>query len=403
MKKICLVVAGLYISLLSAFSQSVPKKDSSQYKSRELKIEEVNLVSSYYHQTGNNAAVTGGTGSEKLSDFANGIDIKLTRYDKKYRLHTITADLGVDTYTSASSDMIDSKANSSASSHDIRVYPSVSWAMGNEKTGNTVGLNASASKEFDYFSTGFGVSFMKKSKDNSREFGVKAQAYLDKVSLIAPVELRTININGGRRGEHDYATTPRNTFSGSFSLSQIVNQRFQLMLLLDIACQQGYLGLPFHRVYFNDNSLKAESLPNNRFKIPAGIRANYFIGDKIILRSYYRFYYDDWGLTAHTAELETVFKITPFFSVSPFYRYYTQTGVNYFAPYLVHTTTDTYYTSNYDLSRFNSHFIGAGLRFAPPKGLSGNPHIGMIELRYGHYTRSNSLNSDIITMNLKFK
>ena len=402
MQKICLVVAGLYIQLLSAFSQSMPAGDTSQYKSRKLKLEEVNLVSSYYHQNGKNAAVTGGIGSEKLTDIANGIDLKFIKYDKKYRLHTLTAELGVDTYTSASSDMIDSKANSSASSHDIRVYPAVSWSMENEKTGNTIGLNASASKEFDYLSFGLGTSFSKKSQDKSREVGLKAQVYLDQVSLIAPVELRTINTSEGR-SDHDYATTSRNTFSGSFSLSQIVNQRFQFMLLLDLAYQQGFLSLPFHRVYFNNNSLKAESLPGTRFKIPVGIRANYFAGDKIIFRTYYRFYDDDWGLIAHTAELETVVKITPFLSVSPFYRYYTQTAVKYFAPYLVHQVTDTYYTSNYDLSQFNSQFFGAGIHFAPLNGIFGNPHIGMIEFRYGHYTRSNSLNSDIITMNLKFK
>jgi len=161
--------------------------------------------------------------------------------------------------------------------------------------------------------------------------------------------------------------------------------------------------LPFHRVYFTDNTVKSETLPNTRFKLPVGIRANYFLGNNIVLRSFYRYYHDDWGLTAHTAELETVFKITPFFSVSPFYRYYTQTGIDFFAPYQLHALTDTYYTSNYDLSKFNSSFIGAGLRFAPEKGVLGMPHIAMAELRYGHYNRSTSLNSNIITLNLKFK
>ena len=43
-------------------------------KSRKLKIEEINLVSSYYTQNGSNAAVTGGIGSEKLTDIANVFD-----------------------------------------------------------------------------------------------------------------------------------------------------------------------------------------------------------------------------------------------------------------------------------------------------------------------------------------
>jgi hypothetical protein len=389
--------------LLNAVGQSAPQKDSSQYKSRTLQFEEANFISSYYHQEGNNAAVTGGIGSEKLTDIANYFDVKLVKYDKKYRKHSFTLGAGIDTYTSASSDMIDLKANSSASHHDVRVYPSIEWEIENEKKGHAFGFNASSSKEFDYLSFGLGVSYSKKSADKNREFSAKIQAYLDQVSMILPVELRTFSGSSDYYEYDDYPTKSRNSFSASFSLSQVVSQRLQLMFLLDLAYQQGQLALPFHRVYFTDNSVKSETLPTTRFKVPIGFRANYFLGNNIVLRSFYRYYHDDWGLTAHMAELETVFKITPFFSVSPFYRYYTQSGVNYFAVYQQHALTDTYYTSNYDLSKFNSSFPGAGIRFAPEKGVLGIPHIAMAELRYGHYTRSTSLNSNIVTLNLKFK
>ncbi|MEP7144825.1 MAG: DUF3570 domain-containing protein [Ferruginibacter sp.] len=402
MKKICLVLAGLYLNLLAGFAQSATPPDSTQYKSRKLTLEEINLVSSYYHQDGNNSSVTGGIGSEKLTDFANIIDVKFAKYDKRYHKHSFTFEAGIDSYTSASSDQIDSKANSSASSHDIRIYPSLSWSVENEIKGTGFGLNVSASTEFDYKSFGFGASFSKKSKNNNREFGIKAQAYLDKVSLILPVELRTGSV-AGQEDDHHYPATPRNSLSGSLSYSQVVNQKLQLLFLLDLAWQNGYLGLPFHRVYFNDNTLKAESLPGTRFKIPIGVRANYFLGDKIVIRSFYRYYHDDWGITAHTADIETAIKITPFFSVAPFYRYYHQTAAKYFSPYQAHTAADPYFTSNYDLSKFESHFVGAGFRAAPPKGVLGNSHFSMIEIRYGHYMRSNNFNSNIISLNLKFK
>jgi hypothetical protein len=88
--------------------------------------------------------------------------------------------------------------------------------------------------------------------------------------------------------------------------------------LADGVQQTGYLSLPFHRVYFNDNSVHQEALPDKRFKIPLGVRANYFLGDKVILRAYYRYYTDDWGLKSNTFSLETPVKISPFVSVSPF-------------------------------------------------------------------------------------
>ena len=404
MKKICLVLVGLYLNLLAMFAQTKPPQDSTQYKDRKLALEEVNFVSSYYHQDGNNSSVTGGVGTQRLTDFANIIDIKFAKYDKRYRKHTFTLEGGIDTYSSASSDKIDLTANSSASSHDIRYYPSVSWLVENNKKGTGFGISASASKEFDYQSFGLGINFSKKSKDNNREIGFKAQAYLDQVSLILPIELRTSSGGTGRyRGEDDYPSSARNSFSGSVTYSQIVNQKLQLLFLLDLAWQKGYLSLPFHRVYMNNGIVHSEALPSSRLKVPIGLRANYFLGDKIVIRSFYRFYQDDWGLTAHSADLETAIKITPFFSVSPFYRYYRQSAIKYFEPYQAHSPADKYYTSNYDLSKFDSHFIGAGFRMAPPRGIFGNPHFSMIEIRYGHYLRSTNFNSNIISLHLQFK
>ncbi|MFL5788451.1 MAG: hypothetical protein ACJ748_10400, partial [Flavisolibacter sp.] len=80
MRKLSLSVIGMYLSILSAFSQNTTV-DSSAYKTRQLKLEEVNFVSGYYHQNGNNSAVTGGIGTEDLTDFANTIDLKLYKYD----------------------------------------------------------------------------------------------------------------------------------------------------------------------------------------------------------------------------------------------------------------------------------------------------------------------------------
>ncbi|MBC7535180.1 MAG: DUF3570 domain-containing protein [Ferruginibacter sp.] len=391
MKKICLVVVGIYIGILGAFSQTV---DTTAYKNRKLKLEEINLVSSYYTQNGNNSSVLGGSGSEKLNDFSNVLDVKFTKYDKHNRKHGFTVDVGIDHYSSASSDQVDLKANSSASSADTRIYPSLSWNVENEKTGKTVGLNISTSTEYDYKSVGFGANFSQKSKDKNREFGVRAQVYLDKVLMILPIELRT----GGRP-----PARARNSYSASFSLAQVINKRLQVLFIADIVKQDGFLSLPFHRVKFTNGNVRSELLPSSRLKIPVGARLNYFLGDKIILRSFYRFYYDDWGLISNSIDVEASYKLTPFFSITPFYRFYQQSGVDYFAAINQHKTTEQYYTSNYDLSKFYSNFFGAGFRYAPAKGVLGIRHFHKVEVRYGHYSRSTGLNSDIISLNLGIK
>lgn len=395
MKKICLSVVGIFLSLFASFAQS---KDTAAYKSRKLSFEEINLVSSYYRQDGNNSAVTGGIGTEKLTDLSNTIDLKLTKWDRKDRKHNFDIEIGFDHYTSASSDNVDPHTMSGASHADSRIFPSLTWSMENATKGTTVGAGISMSTEFDYQSFGGNVQFSKKTANGMGEFTAKAQAFIDQLKYILPIELRP-----GGGNDDDYPWKSRNSFSGSLSWSQIINQKFQLMLVAEIVQQQGYLGLPFHRVYFNTGALRVENLPDSRTKIPVGLRANYFIGDKVIIRSFYRYYQDNWGLSSHTLNLEVPVKITPFVSVIPFYRYYTQTAVDYFAPYQQHKLTEQYYTSNYDLSKFNSNFYGAGIKLIPERGVFGIRRLNTLELRYGHYTRSNTLNSDIVTLNLKFK
>jgi len=393
MLRISLAAFFVYFLTLAGFSQSTG--DSSAYRNRKLKLDEVNLVSSYYKQDGNNSAVTGGIGGEKITDFATNIDVQLSRYDGHKRKHIITADVGIDIYTSASSDKIDPSTISSASASDKRIYPSITYAITNEAKGSTIFANGSISTEYDYFSKGLSLGWSKLSKDRNREFSAKGQVFLDTWSVILPIELRGSSDLEGNK--------PRNTYSAAFTLSQVVTKRLQVLLLADIAYQEGELATLYHRTYFTDGSHKVENLPNARMKIPIGLRLNYFMGDNFIVRTYYRYYTDDWDMTAHTLEIETPVKITPFLSVSPFYRYHNQKGVKYFSPYGEHDMNDEFYTSDYDLSTLSSYMTGLGLRYAPPGGVFNIPRFNAMELRYGHYKRSTGLTSDIITLFVKFK
>lgn len=403
MRKIYLHVLFMYFGILSTYAQTRPepaKADSSKYQSRKLKVDEINLVSAYYHQNGNNSAVTGGVGTEKLSDFANTIDLQMSRFNKRGKKNTFLFELGVDHYTSASSDKIDPSTISSASSADTRIYPSLNWTHSNEETGNSFGFTGSYSTEFDYQSMGAAFNLTRLSKDKNTQFDFKLQAFLDQWTVILPIELRTANT--GRGGEQ-YDTAPRNSFSASFSLSQVINKEFQASLILEPSYQKGLLATKYQRDYFTDGSMRAETLPDKRYKLPIGLRMNYFLDDRFVIRTFYRYYMDNWGIRAHTAEIEIPVKINSFFSISPFYRYNNQVGTKYFAPYSQHSPSDQYFTSDYDLSTLTSDFYGAGIRFAPPKGVFGWQRLNMLELRYGHYSRSTSLVSNIVSLNLKFK
>ncbi|HXS57035.1 MAG TPA: DUF3570 domain-containing protein [Hanamia sp.] len=417
MKKIYLSVLALYIGILGSHAQAPDNtKDTTNYKVRKLKIDEINYVTAYYHQDGNNSAVTGGIGTEKLSDFANTLDIQVSGLRPNNHKNTILFELGVDHYSSASSDKIDPNSISSASKSDTRIYPSVNFTRSNENTGNSFGFTGSYSHEYDYRSFGAGFNLTRVSANKNTQFDLKLLAFLDQWKVILPVELRPANYGSGSNHDQrpvDYK--PRNSFSGSFSLSQVFNQRLQASLIVEPSYQHGLLGTKYQRVYFNANfpvgvgpdlnifNERSENLPDNRYKLPVAIRVNYFAGDRFIIRTFYRYYTDNWGINANTAEVEIPVKLTSFVSISPFYRFNSQKGTRYFAPYGQHSIDETYYTSDYDLSTLQSNFFGTGLRLAPPKGVFGYQHLASLELRFGHYIQSTGLHSNIVTLHLQFK
>lgn len=401
MKKIILAI-GLYCSFLQGVKAQ--EVDSLAYKKRALKFEEINLVAGYYDQDGHNSAITGGIGTEKLTDLATSFEIRLSKIDLKNRTHSFTADMNIDQYTSASSDNIDPLTVSSASRKDTHIYPSLSWSMKDDQTRTTHGLSYSYSTEYDYKSHGFSANYAALTKDKNTEFTFKAGAFYDTYMAILPAELRPLNYPSGAHGDmRGIEYKPRNSFNASFGLSQVINQRLQVMAIIEPSYQEGLLSTPFHRVYFTNGNETLEKLPGTRFKLPIGLRLSYFMGDQTVIRAFYRAYVDDWGMTAHTANLEVPFKVTPFFSISPFYRFNAQTAVKYFKPYAEHLTSESFYTSDYDLSAFTSQFVGAGLRLATPGGILGIANWNALEIRYGYYSRSNGMVGHSLTMHIKIK
>ncbi len=419
MKKLSLTVIGLYMLFLNAFSQK--SRPDTVYEAKPLKLEEINLVSSYYKQEGNHSAVTGGIGNEHVVDLSNGLELKFVGWDMSHNKHSLSLEMGFDHHTSASSAYV-SKSGAS-STQGTRIYPSVNWTM-EKDNGNTFGLGAYYSTEYNYKSLGLDIHGSKKFSSNT-ELNGKVSAFFDQVKQIYPSELipgvtatptttgptyyttasgRTVSLSSGlgNSEKETIPSSPRNTYTASVSLAQVINKEMQVSFNVDLVSQSGYLGLPFHRVYLTDGSVHVENLPSSRTKLPLGVRLNYFLGDNVVFRTYYRFYTDDWGINSHTAELEVPVKLNPFFSLSPFYRYYTQTASKYFAPYAEHKTTDVYYTSNYSLSKLNSQFMGMGMHLAPPHGIFSE-HISSMEIRYGHYTQSTDLYSDIISFAFTFK
>ncbi|MEX0968063.1 MAG: DUF3570 domain-containing protein [Bacteroidia bacterium] len=358
---------------------------------------DAHFLLSYYEQDGNHSAVTGGTGTEELQDIASRIIVNVP-VDSVTR---ISVDLGMNHYTSASTDRIDSRI-SSASRKDNHVEMYFGYEKDIPKRKMTYGLNAGGSIESDYLSTSAGGKWSKMSENENREIMVGAQVFLDTWVLIFPEELRTV-------ASQQVHTDKRRSYSVSVRFSQVLNRRMEAQATAELVYQHGLLSTPFHRVYFeNEDMARIEKLPESRWKYPVGLHLNYFVTDWLVLRSYYRFYADDFGIIAHTARLETPLKFSPFFALLPFYRFHNQHASDYFAPFAAHLQGEEFYTSDFDLSSFSSRKMGMAARYAPLRGLARFKlresvlRLRSVEIRYARYRRSDGLEANMGTLHLAF-
>ncbi len=403
---------------------------------------------SLYHQDGDNSAVGGGIGTEKLTDGTTNIILSLPLNEDD----VLTIDAGISAYTSASSSNINPFNNtgasrggegeddddrnehggyyqpvatnkqptgtpwlssSGASRSDELITIHGDYSHSSDSRNFIWGGNLSGSNEFDYTSFGFGGNITKLFNKKNTEIGLKGNIYLDKWRPIYPTELHEYNLygsnflsrgyfqgvsilnqNGGITNNYlpaDFkaiSNRARNSYSVSFFFSQIITKRFQMALFFDLLKQQGLLSTPYHRIYFADKpnyyignqafipvyttkqnigvyqlADDIERLPSTRFKLPVGARLNYYISELLVLRTYYRYYIDDWGLKAHTVNIDLPIRFTPKVSLTPSYRFYTQNQVKWYAPYETHLSTEQYYTSDPDLAKFksNQYSLGAEL------------------------------------------
>ncbi len=429
-----IVLPFFILNFVFVFSQD----STNVYKKRVLENTEVDFLSSYYSQDGDNAAVSGGFGSEELTDVTGTVVVSIPLNDDDI----LTIDAGISAYTSASSSNIDPFdgnklgdpfiASSGASSSDLWGNVTGIYSHSSDSRNEIWSAKGSVSSEYDYFSIGAGGSYTKLFNEKNTEISVNLNVYIDTWRTFYPIELRSFaNTNNGFDafifdrnsiiGNQEYnpnfkelESKGRNSYSMGFGFSQILTKKMQASLSLDFVQQKGLLSTPFQRVYFKDvadsfieNFQLAddiERLPDSRFKVALGGRLNYYVSEIFVLRSYYRYYTDDWGIQSHTASLEIPIKISQKFTLYPSYRYYTQTAADYFAPYESHLSTAAFYTSDYDISEYTANQYGFGISYTDLLNSFKIWNLGLksIDLKYNKYVRDSGLSASIVTGGFKF-
>jgi hypothetical protein len=389
------ILVGSFV-FLSSFAKS--QKVDSVFKRKSIEKTEIEFLYNHYIQNGDNSAVTGGVGTEKLTVVAP--QLSLLRRHKN--TGSLMVQVGVDVITSASTDNIDF-IKSSASIQDARTHLNIVYSR-LAKENVSVSIGSGFSIESDYFSLPISVGLLVSDKKGLRNYGIDFQSYFDDLrwgrlsssfapqKLIYPSELRTT------QWLNEYK---RNSYNLRLSFQHVINKRNRIGIYPELSYQSGLLSTPFHRVYFNDGSLKVENLPSQRWKTSIGLKVNSFVGGRIILKNALDFYSDSFSIRGLGIENETVIKITHAFVLAPSFRVYFQKGSRYFADYRTHSVSDSFYSSDYDLSTMTTHKASLAIRHNP---ISKNERRNKgTEISYSTYTRSDGLSAHIISCAFKWK
>jgi len=391
----------LVLGMLAAALKGKPQAADTSYQKRDIPRTEIELLYSMYGQDGDHSAVTGGIGTEKLEVYAPAIQINFHRSK-----NTVALNAGTDVITSASTDRIDDVV-SSASRRDVRYHADVMYQRKLGGTKTEAGIGSGVSFESDYLSFPVRAFVNHTTPSKMRKVNLSVSAYFD-------------DLRWGRRADPSYKTPlqliypgelryrewfnihNRYTYNLKAGIEQVINKRLIAGFYPEVTLQKGLLSTTFHRVYFTNDSARVENLPRQRLRVPVGARVQWFAGSRTVIKTGYGYYRDNFGITAHKADLEAAVKVSPMVTLSPFVNFYSQTAARYFRSYGQHDPAAAYYTSDNDLSRFNSFKVGIGFRWAPFKYLAARGVFEEVQIRYAFFKRSDKLQAHMLSTSFRF-
>lgn len=342
----------------------------------------------YYDQDGDRSPVTGGVGTEKLHVYSPVLQLAW-RLNETFSL---SADVGVDQVSSASMGNIQSELSSaSIPASDQRFFGTLrakkKWKSG------TWGLTVGAAKEYDYRSFSYGIDWGLELNKANTALSASVRRFDDAIDLIG--------IDGyGYQGPGLPITTgsgDRTTTDVTLGVSQTLGRRTVGSLELFVSSQDGVLSTPYHEVVlgpFEPGAVRvAERLPDSRLRKAVALRLNHSFSDKLALRSGYRFYSDDWGISAHTLELEPHFRLRSEREMwlFPILRYSTQAGADYFGAPGSFTGAEAYYSSDGDLAETTTQKYGVGFTLDTKPGQTWLGIFRRFEARAAVYDRDDGL------------
>jgi hypothetical protein len=141
--------------------------------------------------------------------------------------------------------------------------------------------------------------------------------------------------------------------------TQVLTPNALMSANFEAISDDGFLGSPY-RAALVFGALVPERVPSTRSSRAFQLRGIVDLGERNVVRGAYRYFWDNWGINAHTFEGGYARYFGKDWMADAFVRYHAQTGATFFSNNA--TSDTTYVTRNRQLSDFDD--IGVGLNLS---------------------------------------
>lgn len=258
--------------------------------------------------------------------------------------------------------------------HDQRIAIAADWEKPVDRMRRTIyGINAST--ETDYSSVGLSAKLLQDFNDRLTTLTVGIAGNYDSVMPVggAPVPLQLMSEvvapppgseSEGESGQSKIVT------DAIIGITQVVSRRALMQLNYSVGYSNGYLTDPYKFVSVIDGSSGAtldyryESRPDTRLRQSFFWETVYHFNQDVVHFSY-RYFWDDWGIRANTADLHYRLELGKGSYLQPHLRYSVQSAANFY----VHSLTNTdpvpaYASADYRLGDLTTATVG--IKFGMP-------------------------------------
>jgi hypothetical protein len=243
--------------------------------------------------------------------------------------------------------------------HDFQAGAGYEFNFGGKQL--DVMLRGRFSREPDYHSRGFG--FNTALSLNERNTVLRLNGYFLHDDVGRKLRMLPSSGSGKLMAQAVEHVGDLDTLSLGFALDQLLSPLATLTVGYDLGWLDGFTANPYRVVTFvTGGPPEPEKHPDMRLRHGVyGWLAHYLPWTRSSLRAGYRVYRDDWSITGHAPEVRWYQEIGEYVEVRLRYRYYTQTGSEFWRQG-GNLRTDTYRTADPKMAPFHDHTMGLKLR-----------------------------------------